>query len=216
MAKSVSVDDVVNVLRERIVNHELPPGAKLREAPLAAEYGISRARLRDAFSILEQLGLIERVRNQGAIVTRLSAEQVDELFAMREVLEALAVRLATENAPKGAWDELTERFGPQAERAIAEHDLDYYISIVTAFREQTIAASQNEILSQTLDGLYDRTKVLIRRLLLVPGRAQTGLIEHRKILAAMNAGDAVLAEQLKRENIRGACEWFRNYRKFIL
>lgn len=210
------VDAVVDALRERIVNHDLPPGSKLRETALAEEFGVSRPRLREAFGILEDRGLIERVRNQGAVVTRLSVEQVNELFAVREVLEALAVRLAVENTPKGSWKELEKRFGPAAEAAVEKNDLDFYVDSVNQFRQQTIAAANNSILSQTLDGLYDRTKVLVRRLVVMPGRAKQGILEHREIIKAMRAGDAGLAETLKRENIKSARKWFDEYQKYLL
>lgn len=210
------VDVIVNALRERIVSHELPPGSKLREQALSEEFAVSRPRLREAFGILEDRGLIERVRNQGAIVTRLSADKINELFEVREVMEALSVRLATEKAPKGSWDELVALFGKTAEKAVERNDLDGYLECVTQFRAQTIAAADNEILSQTLDGLYDRTKVLIRRLMLVPGRAKEGLRQHQEVLKAMQEGDAERAEKLKRENIRSARTWFHNYQKYLL
>ncbi len=54
-------DPVLEALRGRIVDHELPPGTRLREQDLAGEYKVSRARIRDTFGILEERGLIERI-----------------------------------------------------------------------------------------------------------------------------------------------------------
>ena len=84
--------DVLDVLRTRIADHDLPPGTKLRESDLAGEFGVSRARIREAFGALEQRGLIERIPNRGAVVTRLDAEQIYGLYDVREVVEALCVR----------------------------------------------------------------------------------------------------------------------------
>ncbi|MNT95479.1 FCD domain protein [compost metagenome] len=67
-----------------------------------------------------------------------------------------------------------------------------------------------------MEGIYDRTKVLIRRLMLVPGRAVKGLRQHQEILKAMCDGDAELAERLKRANIRDSRESFQHYRKYVL
>ena len=58
--------------------------------------------------------------------------------------------------------------------------------------------------------------VLIRRLVLLPGRAQEGIRQHREILAAMRAGKAEQAERLKRANIRSARDWFKNYQKYLM
>lgn len=212
----MGVTEVVDALRQSIVDHELPPGSKLRETRLAEEFGVSRPRLREAFGILEERGLIERIPNQGAVVSRLTADQIKSLFDVREVLEALAVRLATENAPPGAWDELRERFGEPAETALAANDLNFYVESVNMFRHQSFREARNEVLSQSLDVLYDRSRVLIRRLVLVPGRAKAGMLQHREILDAMIAGRAEEAEALKRENIRSARAWFSEYAKFLL
>jgi DNA-binding GntR family transcriptional regulator len=209
-------DHVLGELRKRIVGYDLPPGTRLREHDLAEEFNVSRARIRDTFGILEERGLIERIPNRGAIVARLEEARVNELFEVREVLEAQMVRLATEKAPPEAWNELIDLFGESMDGTLAKNDLDAYEEAIHLFRRECIAAAQNEVLSDLLNSLYDRTQVLIRRLVLVPGRAQEGMRQHQEILAAMRAGKAAKAERLKRENIRSAREWFHDYRKYLL
>lgn len=213
---ATGMEEVVEILRKRIVDQELPPGSKLREVVLTEEFKVSRQRIREAFGVLEDRGLIERIPNRGAVVTRLEVDEVFALYEVREVLEGLTVRLATERAPAGSWDNLIEHFATPAEEAVARGDLDFYVDCITSFREGAIAAAQNPILKVQLDSLYDRTKVLIRRLVLVPGRALTGLKQHQEILQAMRAGKAEEAEQLKRNNIRTSRESFRNYQKYLL
>jgi len=209
-------DKVLEELRRRIVTHDLSPGTRLREQDLAGEFNVSRARIRDAFGILEERGLIERIPNRGAIVTRLQVEHINELFEVREVLEAQMVRLATEKAPPETWDELIEIFGEGMEGTLARHDLDAYADAIQLFRRRCVEAAENEVLTTILDGLYDRIQTLIRRLVLVPGRAQEGRRQHQEILKAMRAGEAEKAEQLKRENIRSAMAWFKDYQKYLL
>ncbi|AEC21572.1 GntR family transcriptional regulator [Pusillimonas sp. T7-7] len=211
-----SMEEIVGILRTRIVSHDLPPGSKLREAVLTEEFKVSRPRIREAFGVLEDRGLIERIPNRGAVVTRLEADEVFALFEVREVLEALAVRLATEKADPGSWVDLAERFGKSAEDALARGDLDFYVDCVSLFRERAITAAHNIILAEQMESLYDRTKVLIRRLVLVPGRAVEGLRQHQEILQAMAAGNAELAERLKRANIRSSRDSFSHYQKYLL
>lgn len=215
-AAKAAGEGVIEALRQRIVDHDLPPGTRLREQDLASEFGVSRSRIRDAFNILEERGLIERIPNRGALVAKLDPAKADELFEVREVLEAQMVRLATEKAPPESWDDLIELFGDSMGGTLAKNDLDAYEDAVHLFRRRCIAAAENEVLSNLLDSLYDRTQVLIRRLVLVPGRAQEGMRQHQDILAAMRAGKAEKAEKLKRQNIRSAREWFHNYRKYLL
>ncbi|HWL27853.1 MAG TPA: GntR family transcriptional regulator, partial [Burkholderiaceae bacterium] len=97
-AASPSMEKIVDILHKRIVNQDLPPGSKLSEAVLTAEFDVSRPRIREAFGVLEDRGLIERIPNRGAVVTRLEADEIFALFEVREVLEALAARLATEKS----------------------------------------------------------------------------------------------------------------------
>ncbi len=94
-AARTQTDDLLQELRRRIVSHEWPPGSRLREHQLADEFHVSRARIRGAFGILEERGLIECVPNRGAVVIRLQLDRIFELFEVREVLEAQMVRLAT-------------------------------------------------------------------------------------------------------------------------
>ncbi|MBO6948942.1 MAG: GntR family transcriptional regulator [Rhodospirillales bacterium] len=207
---------LINVLRDRIANHDLPPGSKLRENSISEEFGVSRARVREAFGGLEERGLIERIPNRGAVVTRLEAPQVFELFAVREVLEGLAVRLATENQPPESWQDLVDLFDKPLEQAVNENDLEFYIEALATLRTRMVIGAESQTLESLLDSIYDRTRVLIRRLVILPGRARQGLKEHRAMLAAMRAGDAEKAEQLKRANIRGSRATFDKFQKFIL
>ena len=64
-ARPSGAAQLVPVLRERIVRRTLPPGARLAENDLAREFNVSRAKVRDAFGILEERGLIERIPNRG-------------------------------------------------------------------------------------------------------------------------------------------------------
>jgi DNA-binding GntR family transcriptional regulator len=216
LAARPHTDDLLEELRRRIVSHEWPPGSRLREHDLAEEFDVSRARIRGAFGILEERGLIERVPNRGAAVIQLRPDRILELFEVREVLEAQMVRLATEKASPETWDDLIELFGAPMETAVADNDLDAYVDAISRFRQRCIAAAGNEILKGLLDGLYDRIQVMILRLVLVPGRAREGMRQHQEILRAMRAGEAATAERLKRENIRSAREWFQNYQKYLM
>jgi DNA-binding GntR family transcriptional regulator len=208
--------EMLRVLRDRITNHELPPGTKLIEQDLAATFSVSRARVRDTFAVLEQRGLIERIPNRGAIVARLTAKQVIDLYETREVLEGLAVRLAAQNTRRDHWDDLIVSFGAPAEQAIKNGDFEQYATILNEFRREVIATCNNVLLASLLDSMLERTAVVVRRMIMVPGRALEGLHDHRAVLAAMKAGDAEEAERLKRSNIRAARHVFERYQQFVL
>jgi len=211
-----TVVQIVRELRNRIGSQEIPPGFKLGEAQLAEEFGVSRPRIREVFGALEQRGLIERIPNRGAVVGKVDLSQVFEIYDVREMLEALCTRLATQNARPESWQDLVDKFqGPVADYVKAGN-LEAYVAELQNLRQRTIDAANNVILRDMLDAIHDKTQVIIRRIIILPGRAERGLAEHRAVLAAMRKGDANLAERLKRENIRSAGEYLRRFQKFVL
>jgi len=208
--------DLSGVLRERIATQELPPGSKLRENELALEFGVPRTRVREALSVLAQRGLVERIPNRGAVVMRLELSQVAHLYDVREVLEGLCARQATINAPKSQWQAALDYFKGPMVRFVAEGDLDAYIAGYETFRRQLIDAAKNPVLAQMLDSILERTQTLIRRIIILPGRAEAGLKQHTALLEAMVRGDADRAEVLRRENMRSARSYLERYQKYIL
>jgi DNA-binding GntR family transcriptional regulator len=208
--------DVLQVLRERIASQDIPPGSKLREHELSEEFGVPRARIREVFGALESRGLIQRVPNRGAVVSRLELDQVFQLYDVRAVLEGLCVRSATENVPPETWQEFVELFGAPMDAYIEAADFDSFLSVYERFRRTFIEHAHNPVAAQMLDSIYEKTHVVIRRIVILPGRAQTGLGEHRATIAAMRAGDAEGAEGLKRANLQGAKEYLRRFEKYVL
>jgi DNA-binding GntR family transcriptional regulator len=67
-----------------------------------------------------------------------------------------------------------------------------------------------------LDSILENTRVIMRRVQILPGRAAAGLAEHRACVAAMRAGDADKAEQLRRANIRSAIAALKRFRSFVV
>jgi len=78
---------VVDILREKIISHEIQGGAPLRQDALANQLGVSRIPIREALLQLEAEGLVQFVPHKGAVATEISVKEVDELFALRAILE---------------------------------------------------------------------------------------------------------------------------------
>lgn len=210
------VADIVDVLRDRIARQKIAPGARLREQELAVEFDVPRTRIRDAFAVLEGRGLIERVPNRGAVVTRLDLSQVFHIYDVREVLEGLSVRLATENADPESWQDLVEHFDAPMGRHVEDGDYDSFLAGYDKFRSRVADAAANPVMADMLDSIYEKTQALIRRIIILPGRAEVGLSEHRAVLEAMRDGNASLAEERRRANMRSAKEYLRRYERFVL
>lgn len=208
--------DLIKVLRERIAKHAYAPGAKLLENHLAREFGVSRARVREAFGALEQRGLIRRIPNRGAEVVRLDLSQMFEIYEVREMLEGLCARLAVRNTRPKSWQDLVTLFGKPMEKHVRNGEFEDYIAKLEMLRRRTIEAAHNRVLADMLDSIHDKTREIMRRIIILPGRAAEGLKQHRAVLAAMRKGDAALAEKLKRKNIRSSRAYLERFQGFIL
>lgn len=209
-------NDLVRVLRERIARHEYRPGGKLLEMELAREFSVSRARVREAFGALESRGLIRRIPNRGAEVVRLDLAQMFEIYEVREMLEGLCVRLAVQKTSPTSWHDLVTLFGKPMERHVKAKEFERYIEKLELLRRRTMQAADNRVLADMLESINDKTQAIMRRIIILPGRAEEGLKQHRAVLAAMRKGDAVAAERLRRENIRSSREALERYERFIL
>jgi GntR family transcriptional regulator of vanillate catabolism len=91
------VDDVVRVLREKIVRGELAPGTQLLQIDLANQLGVSRTPLREAFRILENDGFLRTSNNNRTVeVISFTAAEMRDMYEIREVIDGLGARLAAE------------------------------------------------------------------------------------------------------------------------
>ena len=208
--------DIFEALRKRIGQQQIAPGAKLRETDLAEEFGVSRARVRDALAALEQRGLVERMPNRGAVVMRLDLSQVFYIYELREVLEGLAARLATQKTPHETWKEDLARFRGPLKELVERGELQEYIGHYEALRRKIIEAAGNPVLAEMLDTIFEKTQVLIRRIIILPGRAEIGRTQHVAMLQAMARGDAEEAESIRRDGLRSARLALEKYQQFIL
>jgi len=87
---------ISDTIRDSIVSGSLPPGTRINESRLSAEYGVSRTPLREALFTVERLGLLDADPRRGFFVTPLSAREVRELYPLGRTLDLLAVRTAGE------------------------------------------------------------------------------------------------------------------------
>ena len=210
-----SLRAVTDELRNRIVRQVLAPGERLRERQLAAEFGVSRTVIRDALTELTQRRLIVRYPHRGAEIVRLGAQEISEIYEVRESVEALCARLATERTRPGDWDDLQDLFDGPAAEAVRLEALDEYSAYIDRLNDRMIAAAANPVLAELLGALADRSAVLARRSVFLPGRAEQGRALHAQVIGAMNRGDAGEAERLKRQNLRFARDTLIRYADYV-
>ena len=93
-------------LRERIASGGLGPGTWLREHTVATSLGLSRTPVREALRLLAAEGVVELVHNRGARVVSWSAEDIDEAYRLRALIEGYGAGLAAARADAACVAEL--------------------------------------------------------------------------------------------------------------
>lgn len=92
--RSSTTDRVASALREQLFEGRLPPGTPLREADLAAAFGVGRGTVREALRTLVAENLLTRLPHRGVVVRGLEPAELEDLYRARHVLEAGAVGAA--------------------------------------------------------------------------------------------------------------------------
>lgn len=138
-------EDVLNLLRQAIINGKLPPGAELNQTEIANELGISRGPVREALGQLEQEGLIDNVPYKGVVVTALTPEFIEEVYSIRGLLERLAVERAIARLTDDDLDRLNEVV--EQMRAAAEaQDQQELVQLDLRFHESIVEMADHKLL----------------------------------------------------------------------
>jgi DNA-binding GntR family transcriptional regulator len=204
-------DKVFDRLLEAIEKGELPLGSRIREAVLARQFAISRGPLREALRRLEGRKLVKHTPNLGVRICSLSHDDIRQIFQIREALEGMACRLATEAMSMEEIDGLYALLEQHRAQTELKRGRSYYQRAGDLDIHYRIAqGSRNPRLVELLcDELYYFVRIHRYRSSERSGRAARAFDEHRAILDAMRARDADRAETLMRTHIRRATENLR-------
>lgn len=149
-------EQVYDLLKKKILYHEIMPGERLLEVALCESLKVSRTPVREAFRLLQQDGLVERIPQGGVRVTDLSLDDLKEVSALRTVLEVYAAELACEKISEEEIGKLEELMRKTAEMIVAEcegKDIDVaeFSGLNTAFHDIICDAAQSSYLSKILE-----------------------------------------------------------------
>ncbi|WP_312352990.1 GntR family transcriptional regulator, partial [Aminipila sp.] len=89
-------NEIVDILRERILKGEYIIGEKIIENQIATEFRVSRTPIRDAFKQLETEGLIDYIPNRGSFAKGFTKQDMQDIYSVRSALEQLAIEWAIE------------------------------------------------------------------------------------------------------------------------
>ena len=193
-------DQVAGILRQRILNGELPPGTALQEISTAAALGVSRNTVREATRILSIEGLLKRSAHRGVRVARITLKDVAEIYQARYLLEIPAVLAATLESAD-VFAELRSSLEGY-ERAVAEVDWVRAVRFDLQFHTLLIRFQRNRRLEsfyQKLIGELRMGMVLVDRTHDDPGRL---VPVHRRILEMLSRGELQDCAEVLRQHLR--------------
>jgi len=200
IAPTALYQEVAERLRQRIFAHEIPPGSWIDEQKLAEQYGISRTPLREALKVLASEGLVELKPRRGCYVTEISRQDLDDIFPLMALLEGRCAFEATQRVKPAELASLKE-LHEQLESAAREGRIDAFFEANQAFHKRVQELSGNRWLLSVIQDLRKVLKLSRLHSLSLEGRLQQSLDEHRAIVAAICAKDAVTAERLMHDHL---------------
>jgi len=194
---------VIQLLREAILSFEYKPGDRLVERDLCERCGVSRTVIREALRHLEAEGLVDIIPNHGPVVVRITPEDAESLYEVREVVEALVARRCAENATSQDRARL-RRALKKVDSAYQGGELRAELSAKDDFYDALIAGAGNPVAASVLTTLHARTQMLRGLSLQVPGRADESLTELNALVDAVERGDGEAAHAIAADHVRRA------------
>jgi DNA-binding GntR family transcriptional regulator len=193
LAKYSLTGRVFKQLSDQILNGKYKPGDSLVETKLAKELGVSRTPIREALRQLEQEGLVSSIPNKGVFVRGISEQDIEDIYAMRVLIEGLAARWAAEKVTPAELDSLKEILDLM-EFYTSKGDTEHISELDTQFHALIYSASKSKPLCFVLGNLHHFVQRARIGSVKVPGRADKTLNEHRAIVQAFEDRDPDAAE----------------------
>ncbi len=199
----VSLKDQAYVrIKEAIANTDIYSDRKplrLDERELMKALGVSRTPVREALSILEQEGFVKTVPRRGIFIIRKSKREMIEMIQMWAALESMAARLATLTASDAEIGKLRHLFDEFQSSPPAEH-LDEYSDANIAFHQAIVRLGGSRLIEDATHNLFLHVRAIRRATISQNNRAARSIIEHLRIIEALERRDTELAERLTRQH----------------
>jgi len=193
---------VYHEIKALILRNQIMPGQKLQHQDLSDRLGVSRTPVREALTRLVQEGYVSLLPNRGFICKEINLQEAEELYDLREALEAFAVEQAVQKLDDNVLERLRQKmelYGRDIQKRFTRerlvYDQELHLEIAEVAGNETLTKALRQVferivLKRKTDGLYDQARGL--------GAHQ----EHLRLLEAMARRDVDKAVSIVREHIR--------------
>jgi len=202
------VESIVEDLQGKIIREQLKPGQRMVESELCQKMGISRSPLREAFRILESQGFLVHEPRRGMHVSRVTFEELENIYVIRANLESLATYLAVRNGDPQVLEEL-RKLHQEMVVAAGEEDPGAYHRLNLRFHQVLTEASLNQRLTDLIDTFVKQTNRYRVVVFSTPGKLQASIQNHVDIIRSFEKGDAEEAERMRKKAILNNIEVLR-------
>ena len=203
ISASVSLrDQAYAALKQMIMDADIyahPEEIRLDERQLSQALGVSRTPIREAMTLLEQEGFLRTEPRRGIFIVRKTKKQIIEMIEMWAALESMAARLATINASDPDIAALRRMFDEFRTTTPADH-IDEYSDANIAFHQAIIRLSGSNLMGKTIENLFIHVRAIRKMTISQSDRAARSIVDHMRIIEALEARDTELAERLVRQH----------------
>jgi DNA-binding GntR family transcriptional regulator len=195
-------DIILKHLRDAIISGQLDEGEPIRQDDVAKIFNVSKIPVREALKRLEAEGLVAFQRHKGAVVTSMSEPEIVEIFEVRALLEANAIRLSVPHMTEATL----ARAQAYCDAFAAETDAARWSEINWQFHSCLYEDAKRPFLIGMIRGVNDRVERYLRIQLTLSQGKETADREHRQILDLCRRGDAEGAAALVQAHVMRACD----------
>ena len=197
---------VVEAIREKILSGEIKAGEPLRQAKLAEDLNVSRIPVREALLQLEAEGLVNFEAHKGATASEVSAEQVDEIFELRALLESELLKYSMPTLGDKEF-KTAEQVLVEMEAAMDAGDaMSASGELNTRFHNILYSQANRSQTAEMVSTLSKSSSRYVRMHILLAGGLNTAKSEHRELLSLAREGDTNKACDFLRRHILSAKE----------
>jgi DNA-binding GntR family transcriptional regulator len=178
-----------------------PQEIRLDERQLSQDLGVSRTPIREAMTLLEQEGFVKTLPRRGIFVVRKSKREIIEMIQVWAALESLAARLITQNATDEDIAKLRRLFDEfQGEGHSPQGHLDEYSDANIKFHQAIIKLGGNRCVASMTENLFIHVRAIRQMTIGQDDRAARSIVDHLKMIEAMERRETELAERLTRQH----------------